>query len=119
MDPSCWILKPSSSNILHDTVIDQNHKVLQPYWKVIKLHIFTTYKWARVFVPGKPYQPSTIILTETGAYLRGEPGVVFTKHRCLGLISQSAKLLMEERLAREKHCSLLCPFVSYEEDEVG
>ncbi len=78
----------------------------------------------RVFVPGKPYQPSTIILTKTGAYLRGEPGVVFTKHHFLcnlqiGSISQNATLLMEERLAREKHCSLLCPFVSYEEDEVG
>ncbi len=68
----------------------------------------------RVFVSGKPYQPSTIILTKTGAYLRGEPGVVFTKHHFLCHVT----LLMEERLARKKHFSLLCPFASYDEKKV-
>ncbi len=31
--------------------------------------------WTRAFVPGKPFQPSLIFVSEVGAYLSGPPKV--------------------------------------------
>jgi hypothetical protein len=57
-----------------------------------------------VFVPGRPFQPSLMFTSRAGSYLSGTPpGLTLKRYTTV------------ERHGRDKHSSLLGPFLSYEE----
>jgi hypothetical protein len=89
-------------------------KKFWPRANVIKLFADVIYKfskYARVFVPGKFFQPSLMFVGKPGAYPIEEPFRCCTLGKAPSLAHKQQTWL--ERIARDKHSSLLQKFVTY------
>ncbi len=68
----------------------------------------------QVFVPGKPFKPSLMFVGKTGTYPSETHLVCSTLGQAAGLIHKNYSRL--EKLAKDKHSSLLRKFINYGEN---
>jgi hypothetical protein len=87
---------------------------LTPRQNVIKLFTAVIYKclqYARVFFPGKPFQPSLMFFDKAGAFAIEEPFSCSTLGQAPGLAHKQETRL--ERPATDKNSSLVLTVVDY------